>query len=222
MIEHVDRAVERFFQTRASLQEASVAISFETPDRDFEAGRTRPTVSVFLWEIGRSPKTLRSGMEQRVDESGARQRRPVTPIVDLCYVVTAWANEPRDEHQLLGSLLQSVLAHSRLPDDVLPEALAGMRCGLSLAPAGTRAPGELWTAFGSGPRPAIYLEVSLPLEVFAWREVAAPAETIELGVGPRPAAATPEPDPDAPSFTRRRANGALLMEGHAERRGPGS
>lgn len=216
MIEQVDRAVERFFRTRASLEEAAVAISFDTPDKDWSSARTRPTVSIFLWEINRSPKALRTGMEQRVDGQGARQRRPPTPIVDLHYVVSAWASEPRDEHQLLGALLEAVLAHPRLPDDVLPGSLAGSRLGLELAPAGTRPPSEVWGAFGGGSRAALNLAVSLPLEVFAWRDTAPEADSIHVGVGAKPAPAAPVRS--EPVTTRRRQNGALVAEGRREAR----
>lgn len=212
MIEHVDRAVERFFRTRAPLEESAVAVSFATPDREWSAARSRPTVDVFLWDVSRSPKALRAGMEQRVDDAGARQRRPTTPVVDLHYVVSAWASEPRDEHQLLGSLLECVLAHPRLPEDVLDGPLAGVRCGLDLAPPGTRAPGELWGAFAGGPRPVLHVAVNLPFEVFRWLETAPPADTVEVGVTPRrlvPAG----PDDDAPVLVRRRRDGAVVMEG---------
>ena len=219
MIEHVDRAIERFLREKVPLEEAAVAISFDTPDREWSTARTRPTVNAYLWEISRSAKGLRTGMELRVDDRGARQRRPMTPIVDLHYVVSAWASERRDEHQLLGSLLECVLAHPRLPDDVLAEPLAGTRCGLDLAAAGTRPPSEVWNAFGGGPRPALQVTVSLPLEVFRWQAVAPEAEVVQAGVVPRhaPAAVASE---ETPVLTRRRQNGAVVMEGHSERRNP--
>lgn len=217
MIEQVDRAMERFFRAKASMEEAAVAISFETPDKDWSAARARPTVSIFLWEVNRSPKALRSGMEQRVDEQGARQRRPPTPIVDLNYVVSAWASEPRDEHQLLGTLLAAVLAHPRLPDDVLPEPLAGSRLGLELAPPGTRPPGDVWGSFGGGSRAALNLTVSLPIEVFTWRDTAPETESIQVGVGAKPVPAPPAPT--EPVTTRRRQNGALVAEGRRAARG---
>jgi hypothetical protein len=220
VIEHVDRAIERFFRTKVPLPESTAAISFETPDREWGSARTRPTVNVFLWEVVRSSKARRSGMEERVDANGARQRRPVTPIVDLHYLVTAWATEPRDEHQLLGTLLVCILAHSRLPDDVLSDSLEGMRLSIGLAPEELRAPPELWTSLQGGTRAALHLDVSLPIEVFRWQETAQPAEAIHgtvLHKDPSVAAASEEDDGEERSYVRRRANGALLLEGH---RGP--
>lgn len=223
MIEYVDRAVERLFRDKVPLEEASVAISFETPDREWSAARTRPTVSVFLWDLSRSSKALRAGLDERVDDQGARQRRQPQAIVDLQYAVTAWASEPRDEHQLLGSLVACVVSHPRLPEEVLPEPLRGARCGLDLAPPGARPPGELWAAFGGVPRAALQLTVSLPLHAFAWRATAPAAEVVELAVDPRTdrdGDRAPEASAEVPTLTRRRKNGALVMEGRREPRGP--
>ena len=222
MIEQVDRAMERFLRLRAQLEEGSVAISLETPEKAWGAARTRPTVSLFLWDITRNPKALRAGTELRTDALGTRQHRPMTPIVDFHYLVTAWASEPRDEHQLLGSVLRAVLAHSRLPDEVLPEALSGKRCGIGLAPYDVRPPGELWTALGGAPRPAIQLEVSLPVEVFEWVERASPPEEIGARVRPREVE-PPAAEPTGPGLTRRRSAGMVVMEGRPEPRGePGA
>lgn len=219
MIEYVDRAVESFFRQKVPLPEASVAISFETPDRAWGAGRTRPTVSAFLWQIVRSMTAMRGGIEQR-SESGSVQRRPVTPIVEVHYLLTAWASEPRDEHQILGGLLTSILAYGRLPEDVLPEPLSGKRCGLGLAPPEVRPPAELWTALGGAPRAAILLEVSLPLDVFGWKATAPPAESIGASLRPIPRPERPPLTPVPPVLTRRRVNGSLLMEGRAEAQPP--
>lgn len=217
MIEHVDRALERFLREKTPLPESSVAVSFEVPDKAWGASRTRPTVNVFLFEMFRSPQLMRTGMERRVDESGKRQRRPDTPVVDLHYLLTAWASEPRDEHELLGSVLSCVLAHNRLPEECLSEPLADKRCRLQLAPFDMRPPGELWSALG-GPRAAVQVLASIPFEVFAWRDEAPPAESVAAMV-----AALPSPDEVADEseavITRRRIAGGVVMEG---RRDPGS
>jgi hypothetical protein len=216
VIEQVDAAIERFFRDKAGLGEAGVAISFATPDREWSAARTRPTVNVLLWQLERSVKALRAGLEERVDDHGARQRRPPTPIVDLHYLVSAWASEIRDEHQLLGALLQCVLAHRRLPEDVLSEPLAGLRLGLELAPSGTRPPGDVWGAFGGGSRAALQIVVSLPIEAFSWQASAPQAESVHVAVAANEAVA--QPISAEPVITRRRHNGALVAEARREAR----
>jgi hypothetical protein len=215
MIHHVDRAVEQFLRREGALPEAAIDVSFDAPDRSWGAARTRPTVNCFLWEVVRNPSHVRTGMQVRTGPDGV-ERRPAQPIVDLHYLITAWATENRDEHQLLGSVLRGILANRTLPADLLPEPLAGSRCGIDLAPYDKRVPGEFWSALDGRLKPGLQLEVSLPLEVFAWQATATPAESVGVAMAAiePPPVAGPLVTPGA--LRRRRAGGALVMEGRTE------
>ncbi len=222
MIQLVDRAVEQFLRQAVPLPENSVDVSFDAPDRTWGAAITRPTVNVFLWEVTRNPSFGQAGMLQRRGPDGRVERRPANPVVDLHYLITAWASEQRDEHQLLGSILACVLAHSVLPTSALPEQLAETSwITMSLATHEKRAPGEFWSALDGRLKPGLELELSLPLDVFTWEPAATPTESVGVALGPMPAnedraagagGAGPELQP---LFRRRRVNGALVMEGRA-------
>jgi hypothetical protein len=220
LIQLVDRAVERFLRQMVPLTEGTVDVSFDAPDQTWGAALTRPAINVFLWEVSRNPTFQQTGMQQRVAPEGMIERRPTTPLVDLHYLITAWAREVADEHQLLGSVLNCILSHTRLPAEVLPDPLLGTRVNLSLASADKRVPGEFWSALDGRLKPGLQLEVSLPLEVFEWQSTATPAEEVTLRVdrlervGDLAAAGPAEPEP--PALRRRRANGALVMEGRAD------
>lgn len=218
MIQLVDRAVERLLRRSAALAENQVDISFDAPDRTWGAARTRPTVNVFLWEVTRNPAYLQAGMQlaRDPDSNIAVARRPKTPVVDLHYMITAWTAEKSDEHQLLGAILDCVLQHNRLPDDLLPEPLAGKMCRLGLAPYDKRPPGEFWSALDGRLRPGVQVEVTVPFEVFGWETLAAPPASVVASAGRVPATPTsPAEGPSAP-LSRRRANGAMVMEGRPE------
>jgi hypothetical protein len=239
VIQFVDRALEDFLRARVPLSSHAVDVSFQSPDRTWGAALTRPTVNVFLWDVASHSGYLKTGLEQRVTPEGKVERRPVSPVVDLSYLVTAWATERRDEHELLGSVLECVLAHRALPEEFLPDRFTGARCGLSLAPADRHVPGDFWSALDGRLKPGLQLQVALPIEVFAWEPTATPADQVELTVGPHersgqlaanaagrrrrpgaaPAGAGPgqpgqpsDGDADAVASTRRRRNGALVME----------
>lgn len=220
MIHVVDKALESFLRRAVPLTDETVDISFAAPDRTWGAALTRPTTNVFLWEINRNPGVLRTGLEQRANADGRVERRPATPIVDLHYLVTAWATEIEDEHRLLGSVLACVLGHSHLGEEDLPDALAGHRCNLALAPPDTHVPGEFWSALDGRLKPGIQLVLSLPFDVFTWSATATPAESVGAGLGrmpPRPPARAgtgPNVGPVV-SLSRRRINGTLVMEGRA-------
>lgn len=213
MIQLVDRAVEQFFRKAVPLPENSVDVSFDAPDKTWGASITRPTVNIFLWAVTRNPAFAQAGLIQRVGAEGRVERRPTSPVVDLHYLVTAWATEQRDEHQLLGSILTSVLGNSVLPVDSLPEQLAGTSwITMSLSTREKGSPGEFWSALDGRLKPGLQLELSLPLDVFTWEQAGAPVESVVVAMEQMPTSPSPGPDP-LPPLHRRRANGALVMEG---------
>ncbi len=162
MIQLLDRALEEFLRARVPLSTHAVDISFQAPDKTWGAALSRPTVNVFLWDVASHSGYLKTGMQQRVNPAGSIERRPLNPVVDLGYLVTAWATERRDEHELLGSVLRCVLAHHVLPDEFVPDQFNGARCGLSLAPADRRMPGDFWSALEGRLRPGLQAQLAVP------------------------------------------------------------
>lgn len=214
MIQAVDQAVENFFRTNVPLPETTVDVAFEAPDRTWGAGLTRPTVNIFLWRVSRNEAGTTTGLQQRPTADGGVERRRALPLVDLSYLVTAWATEVRDEHQLLGSVLEAVVAFDWLPQDVLPDRLAGSRCRIGLARHEPNNPGDLWTSLDGRLKPCVQMVVTLPLAVFDWKRAAAPPQEVAANVGRAPVG---DDGDDEPLLRRRRAGGALVMEGRPGR-----
>lgn len=228
MINHLDRALERYLREQVPLPEASIGVSFDAPDKDWGAALNRPTVNVFLWDVARAVASSPTGMAQREGEQGI-ERRSANPAVDFHYLLTAWASEIRDEHQVLGSVLSTVLRHGALPEDLLPDGFADGKCRLSLAAPEHRVPGEFWSALGGRLKPGLQLKVTVPMPVHEWVVAASPPTSIEVGLdpaGPPVAVAPPRsgawarPGRDsadvaatAPGPRRVRRNGVITAEG---------
>ncbi len=238
VIHFIDEAIERLLRREVPLPEASVDISFAAPDRAWGAGLTRPTVNVFLWDVRRNTVRTTGGLAQQA-VNGQVARRPSSPVVDLRYLVTAWAADHRDEHQLLGSVLVCVLANSSVPAEDLPSQLpTTSSLSLSLASEEARVPGEFWSSLDGRLKPGLQIVVSLPLEIFSWvpagppvtsvsvepqrrahRQASAPAGGASTGDGPSTGQAEDgEGKADqvaaaGPLLRRRRSSGTLTMEG---------
>ena len=180
MIQFIDEAIEALLRRDVPLPEGSADVSFAAPDRQWGAGVTRPTVNVFLWDIRRNTTRMTAGLAQQSSDGAAVARRPSNPVVDLRYLVTAWAAEHRDEHQLLGSVLRCVLANSKVPMGDLPPQLPATSLSLSLASEAAGAPGEFWRSLDGRLKPGLQIVVSLPLDVFAWVETAPQATAVSL------------------------------------------
>ena len=221
MIHHVDKALESFLRQYVPLADAAIDISFQPPDGSWTASVARPTVDVFLWDVGRPERSQSTGLDQRLSDGGRRQQRPQPKLVALRYFVTVWAREQRDEHELLGAILHSVLRHEALPSDVLPAALEESSCRLSLGGDQHRLPPSLWS--GSPPKAGIYVEAELAVDAIGWTERGAPVEELRVEVIDRTAARPEPPDVDPgratsppderPPLRRFRSGGALVMEG---------
>src|SRR5690606_31581070 len=108
VIHLVDASLERFLRAVVPLPPA-VSLSFATPDKRWGAANAGPTVNLFLWDVRRDVTQAHFGLRHEQVDGQSVVRRP-DPDVSLRYLVTAWAGEPRDEHQLLGSVLRALLA----------------------------------------------------------------------------------------------------------------
>jgi hypothetical protein len=223
LIQFVDEAIEALLRREVPLPEAAVDISFVAPDRAWGAAVSRPTVNVFLWDVRRNAALSSTGLGQRYTDGQHAVRRPKDPVIDLRYLVTAWAGDQRDEHQLLGSVLRCVLANSTMPQNALPEALAGSPfVKLALATEDVRVPAEFWSSLDGRLKPGLQVVVTLPVSVFHWVPAGPPATAVSLGVGKVANGAAPSVEAGAgtagPLLRRRRKGGTLTMEGKLQAR----
>jgi hypothetical protein len=146
MLQLVDQAMEQFLRSEVPLPEGAIDISFDAPDRTWGAAVNRPTVNLFLWDVKRNARFAQAGVSERTLENGRIERRPSAAVVDLRYFITAWATQGRDEHQLLGSVLQCLIGHPILPAAHLPDTMGSGTISLTLAASDERKPGDFWSA----------------------------------------------------------------------------
>lgn len=199
MIHHIDRALEQFLRTSVPLPVDSVDISFRSPDAPWTASLTRPTVDVFLWDLGLDHRAQQAGVEESVGQNGDRRWRAPMPVVALRYLMTVWTSEHRDEHELLGAVLTAVLGHQQLPESVLPDALVGSRCSLALADDNHRCPLELRSSASN--KAAVDFQIAIPVAATAWHVRGPAVEQVAAAVvrtdTPSPSALLASSAPDA-------------------------
>ncbi|MGA7196850.1 DUF4255 domain-containing protein [Roseiarcus sp.] len=82
---------------------ASANVRIATPDIFHELKPTpQPTCTIFLYRVAVNPAAR--------SEPGAPPEgvsRPLLPV-DLSYLITPWAKDPRDEHLMLGRIVQGL------------------------------------------------------------------------------------------------------------------
>ena len=120
----VDESLERLLRAELPLPPEIGDISFDQPTGTWSAQLSRLTVNLFLYDVARSTQPSRSPIRRVVDagNGGATgQRRVPLPMIRLGYLVSAWAGSPRDEHQLLGEVINRLSGLPGLPEKYLLE-----------------------------------------------------------------------------------------------------
>jgi len=214
----VDDALAGFLRGEVPLRD-EVDVSFATPDRSWGSSITRPTVNLFLWEVVGDPSRTTLGIEERVVDDRV-ERRTSPPYVDLRYVVTCWATEHRDEHQLLGAVLRAVIANSSLSQRYLAEELQTKDpVGLVLGSMANRKPGEYWSSLDGQLKPSLELTVAIQVDAGGWQQAGPPVS--QLVIAPTPHEHVAEPTPELPGGPRRRRRegDTVLVEPAPRRKG---
>jgi hypothetical protein len=165
MLQLLDESLEAFLRAAVPLVQSEVDVAFDAPDKDWAARVSRPTVNLYLWEVRRNAGEQDAGRERVDGENGRSVWRPPLPIVDCRYLVTAWTSEVRDEHALLGAVLQSLLRTRVLPQEHLaPELVAKSPSpAISVATPDDRETSDFWSALGGQLKPGLDLLVTAPV-----------------------------------------------------------
>ena len=122
MIGDLDETIRQLLIEKVPLDPDVVEIMFERPNSEWESRLgTKPTVNCFLHDI-RENLQLRYDQQQTVTRAGDGRKGTIrrTPArVDFKYLITVWAAETLDEHQILGRILQALLRFQILPTEIL-------------------------------------------------------------------------------------------------------
>ena len=185
----VDESLERLLRAELPLPPEIGDVSFDQPTGTWSAQLSRLTVNLFLYDVARSTQPSRSPIRRVVDagNGGATgQRRVPLPMIRLGYLVSAWAGSPRDEHQLLGEVINRLSGLPGLPEKYLLEP-AGASIDLSFGEDEQNRLRDLWTAVGGQLKASFTLQVHLPADAFEWAaEPPAVSEVVARTAGLRP------------------------------------
>jgi hypothetical protein len=184
MFDEVDIALRSMLRESLSRE---VVVRFDAPgERWAEECSGTETVGVFLHRV-------REDLAAGTPAGWADERDPAGRVVrrtwpsrryELCYLVTAWADDIEREHLLLGAVLSACTRTGVLPAAHLTGSLAraGAPVTLSVAQPGlSAAPMDIWTALGVAARGCLDLVVAASLATGELEPVAAPPVAVELG-----------------------------------------
>jgi hypothetical protein len=167
MIGDLDRTLRELLRQTLGLGEAQ--IRFDRPDgRLADSARSSPTVCLYLYDIRENRELRRADVTVERRGDGTAELRPPALRFDLSYLVTAWASDVEQEHELLGKVLTVLLAHPVLEPSLLQGELHEQELPIPTSvgqPDGLVDAGTLWNGLG-GVRPALFYNVTVPVSPF--------------------------------------------------------
>lgn len=164
-ISHVDSGLEKLLRTRLPLPEELGDVSFDAPNGTWSAQLSRITVNLFLYDVQRSTMPSAPSARAATDGQPAQRRRP-QPMIQLGYLVSAWAGSPRDEHQLLGDVVSILAGVDAIPEELLPDGLSSS-VRLTLGDGDNRAR-EIWSASGGSLKASVCLMATVAADSYDW------------------------------------------------------
>jgi hypothetical protein len=194
LIPVVEDGLEAMLRSALPLPADVGDISFDPPASTWSAQLSRITVNLFLYEVARSAQPGQAPA-RRLDGDGRIERRVQLPMIQLSYLVSAWAGSPRDEHQLLSDVLYAFLGSPVIAPEHLRADMASS-VQLALITDERNRPRDLWSTLGSTPKGAFTITATVAADAFAWLQAPRGVERIE-GMA-RPAPLPPRPSPFLP------------------------
>jgi hypothetical protein len=180
----VEQGLEKMIREGLHLSEEVGDVTFESPTTNWSAQLSRVTINLFLYDLTRSANPVRS-LTRRTEDSGAKMRRAAQPMVQLSYLVSAWAGSIKDEHMLLGDLVSRLVGIDILPHEMLPQEVSSS-VSLSFGGDDRNKNREIWSGLGGHLKASFTLHVDVAADTFDWIQEAPAVERVEALAAPVP------------------------------------
>lgn len=172
----IDNGLEAMIRAELPLPVDVGDVSFDPPSGTWSAQLNRITVNVFLFGVSRSPQPPRPALD-RPGPDNRIHRRPPLPMLQLNYLVTAWAGTVNDEHQLIGDVLTTFLLHGVIPAGHFSTPLEGA-AQLAVAPYDNSRAKDVWSTVGGTIKPSFELIVTVPVDALPFQDLGPRVERI--------------------------------------------
>ncbi|MEM7030169.1 MAG: Pvc16 family protein [Chloroflexota bacterium] len=173
MIGAIDDTLETLLKRGIPIQDDEIEITFNQPKREWSARLNRPTVNLFLYDLRENVRlrtqspAWRTADRQPGEGSVTQARQPVP--FDIHYLVTAWANDPVDEHRLLTRTLAAFLRYPVVPDNLIKGLLTDQPLPLNINIARQdelQDTDRMWGALDNELRPGLGCSLTIFIDPF--------------------------------------------------------
>ena len=182
MIDDLDEALRDLLTRDLPINSNEVDIAFDQPTREWVSRLSRPTLNLFMHDMRENNK-LRTQQPYLGNSVNGGLMATVSPSpvrLDVHYMITAWANDPSDEHRLLGRTLMVLYRYKALPEEFQYGQLEADEYDILLKVAQYDQRDirrDIWSMLDNEMRPIIDLTVTLAIEPYADWDVPLVRET---------------------------------------------
>lgn len=145
-------------------------VNFDLPDSEWRSRLSARTINCYLYDVRQNFQLMPKEILKIKDAgSGSIVRYEPLARIDCAYCITAWSlddtDRARDEHRMLDQVASILLRHRRLPDDVLPGELGGLRpYPIAIASEdGLKSQPDFWRALDQQLKPSLNYVLSAPV-----------------------------------------------------------
>ena len=176
MISELDETIRQLLTKKGALDPTEVNIAFETPNREWSASISKPTVNIYLYDIRENRQLRTQEWVVTKDGNGNATKKKKPSRIDLSYLITVWTSDIVDQHRLLWHVLATLFRYPELPEEVMSAALLDqgypIRASAAQPDGYFSNPADFWSALDNEIRPSINYVVTVPLDTAV--EVTAP------------------------------------------------
>jgi hypothetical protein len=170
MLEDLDTSLQALLAKELPLvneKPNGFAIRFEAPSREFNSKRGgNPALSLYLYNIQENRQMRGRTWQSRLEDGAFTTYRPDVKL-DCSYMVTAWANEPDQEHRLLAAAARVFFRNPVLPKGLREGALndAGVVTLQVAQPESFKDAIDIWSVIDGDLKPSLRVTVTIPLDL---------------------------------------------------------
>jgi len=168
MLDDLDDALRDLLISEMPIQANEVDIAFDQPTREWSSRLSRPTINCFMHDVRENVKLRTHQPYLGVSTAGMVANISANPIrLDVHYMITIWANDPADEHRLMGRLLMIMFRYKALPEQYLVGMLDDMEFEILVKVAQYDQRDfrrEIWSMLDNEMRPIIDLTLTIAIE----------------------------------------------------------
>ncbi len=187
MFNDVDETLRQVLLADVPIDRTEVDITFDRPTREWSSRLSKPTLNLFMFDVRERLDFRDDTWTVTRNANGQAQRERPPRRVDLSYLVTAWTNEPADEHRILARVLASMYRQGRVDAAHLQGSLVNSTVPIllrAMPPDHVAKPTDFWGVMDNELHASLTWVATVPLDVFA--PVMGPlVVTRELQVGDR-------------------------------------